>query len=327
MPGRYEVPLPTAARRACGVCGQTLGPHAALSPRKGASSSALYPVCRDPGCRGVFEFTPGASEAEFARELDRRAKTFREGRAGMNRRAGLLRDRAPIEARENAEAFAVIGAREDLGPGPSMQLVLPSGHRPSRPLPRRSRRAYLAHLDAVIAEAFEAAETRGPSPADPPTPGPDEGGAGSSLPGRLCGACGGGCCVFATDNAFLSKQTILRVLAADPTLTPAQVRDLYLERLPPRSVAGSCPNHTRHGCALPRSLRADVCNGFACSQLKSLMEGLKADPPVRKVIVVRRRQSQWDEDNPLLENDIVGAAVLTEARSVRPRRPKPAEPA
>jgi hypothetical protein len=296
-----------------------------MTPHKGApaASTAFYPLCRDPGCRGVFEATAGATDADFARELHRRARTFRDGRAWMNRRAGLLRERAPVETRENAEAFAAIGSREDLGPGPSMQLVLPSGHRPTRPLPRRRRRAYAAHLDAVIAEAFEAAERPAGAPADPPTPDQDPAGARSSLPGRLCGACGGGCCVFGTDTAFLSKDTILRVLAADPNLDPAQVRNLYLGRLPQRSIAGSCPNHTRDGCSLPRSLRADICNRFACRQLKTLVEGLRDDPPVRKVIVVRRRQSQWDEDNPTLQNDIVAAAVLTETASIRLKAPKP----
>jgi hypothetical protein len=50
---------------------------------------------------------------------------------------------------------------------------------------------------------------------------------------------------------------------------------------------------------------------------------LEADPPVREVVVLRRRQNNWNQTNTALNNDIVGAAVLTEAATTRLRRPKP----
>ncbi len=54
-----------------------------------------------------------------------------------------------------------------------------------------------------------------------------------------------------------------------------------------------------------------------------LQRRLEADPPLRKVAVLRRREIQWRQDNATLNNDIVGAAVLTETATTTLRPPKP----
>ena len=112
-------------------------------------------------------------------------------------------------------------------------------------------------------------------------------------------------------------------MAANPGLDPAKLRAAYLGYLPPRTIPGSCVHHTRGGCSLPRALRSDVCNSFACAPLKLLQSGLQADPPVRVVVVLRRRQNHWNQANPALNNDIVGAAVLTEGATTALRPPGP----
>jgi hypothetical protein len=124
-------------------------------------------------------------------------------------------------------------------------------------------------------------------------------------------------------DAFLTEATIRRVLAANPGLDPEQLRDTYLGHLAPRTLAGSCINQTRLGCSLPRELRADICNTYRCDVLEELEDGLEADPPVRKAVVLRRRQNLWFRLAPPLPNDIVGAAVLTETVTTRVRRPRP----
>jgi hypothetical protein len=112
-------------------------------------------------------------------------------------------------------------------------------------------------------------------------------------------------------------------MAADAGLDAARLRAIYLGHLAPRTLAGSCINHTRLGCSLPRGLRSDICNTAACDVLMNLEDGLRADPPVRKVVVLRRRQNFWYRMLPPLNNDIVGAAVLTETKTTRLRPPKP----
>jgi hypothetical protein len=112
-------------------------------------------------------------------------------------------------------------------------------------------------------------------------------------------------------------------MAADPGLGPAELREAYLARLAPRTVSGSCIHHTRAGCSLPRGLRSDICNNYACSALVTLLDSQDAGP-VREVIVLRRRQNRWKQGDLALDNGIVGAAVLTETRTLRFTLPEPA---
>jgi hypothetical protein len=332
MQGRFTVPLARATPRACVVCERPLDRTLSLTPRTDAPSRSteLYPLCLGPGCRELFDLTTGTTDAEFGRRLRARAKAWRDRRGWLAVRARLLETRAPVEAQENAAAFAAIGPREDLGPGPVLHLALPTGPARARPLSRRRRRAYAAVLDQVIADALAeddpTAHTPGlPGPSVRPTPGGEAAtnAAASALPGRLCGACGGGCCIAGGDRAFLSAATIRRVLAAHPGLGAAELRAMYLGHLAERTMPNSCVNHTRHGCALPRSLRADICNSFACDPLRSLLNALEDDRPVRKVVALRRRQNHWDQENPLAPHDIVDAAVLTDTKTTRLRKRKP----
>jgi hypothetical protein len=330
MQGRFSVPLPTTTPRACVVCAAPVDGCAAPVPRKGAAPSAQsYPLCREPSCRFIFEQVGDVPEAEFLRQLKLGAERWRlahaKKRRGEEEFGRLVREQRVAEARGNAAAFAAIGPRADLGPEPTLQLVVPSGHGSSRPLSKRRRRAYAAHLDAIIAAATAPAPPAQPSPVPEALASPAPQAANSSLPGRLCGACGGGCCPIGKDQAFLSETTIRRVMAADPSLDPARLREIYLGHLAQRTLPGSCINHTRLGCSLPRELRSDICNAAACDVLVSLEDGLKADPPVRKVVVLRRRQNFWYRLLPPLNNDIVGAAVLTETKATRLRAPKPAD--
>jgi len=313
------------------VCGQTLDARAVLTPRKtdAASAPQLYPLCQDFACKIAFEQGKDMSAAAFQRHLDWHARLARDQRA----LARLSRARTKAD-RQAAAVFDAIAARAGSGAPADLQLVVSSGHGRPRPLTQRRRRLYLAHLDAVIAAAQNPPEPvapAAPSLAAPDQPAPippalDQpvGAAKSTLPGRLCGVCGGGCCPAGGTHAFQSEATIRRVMAANPDLDSAGLRALYLGHLPQRTIPGGCVFQARTGCGLPRSLRGDICNSYACQALQQLQNSLDAaDPPPRKVVVLRRRQNQWKQDDLSLNNDIVSATVLTEAATKRLRPPTP----
>jgi hypothetical protein len=314
MQDRFTVLLPAAAR-VCVVCAEPLAPNQALTPRRGApgASPERHPLCAEPACQSIFAQVEGLAAGEFRRQLAWRAARWREWRARLAREreedARLRRERLEAEAREAVAVFAAIAEGADL------ELTVFSGRGPSRPLPEHRRRAYAAHLDAVIA----AAEAADPGPAEPQAGEP--GAVTSSLPARLCGACGGGCCPKGGDRAFLKPETLRRVMAAHPGLDDAGLRALYLGHLPPRSVAGSCVNHTRGGCSLPRSLRSDTCNSWRCLPLQALERRLEGGPAVRTVAVLSRRQNHWKQDDRALDNGIAGAAILTETMTRRLKAP------
>jgi hypothetical protein len=289
--------------------------------RKGETRSTpvLYPICLEPSCRWLFDDIGGLPEAAFQRELEVRGRMWREDRVRMIQ----LRALQKAEAAEAKETFAAIEGgsmkRKGFGAAPDLRLVVPSGRRPVRPLPQYRRRSYAAYLDEIIAEALlppkPPAEPKDP-PAFPPRPEPpdfDTRAGDSRLPGRLCGVCAGGCCPSGGTHAYLSHVTMRRVMAENPDLDLASLKQLYLDHLPPRSLANSCVNHTPSGCNLPRSLRGNTCNRWICGPLDDLLVGLEGDNPVQTVLVLQRRQNHWEQNKPSLDNSIVRAAVLTEA--------------
>ena len=145
------------------------------------------------------------------------------------------------------------------------------------------REDFLAHLDAIIAEAFEG-DPAPPSDAGRLTGEADE-------PPALvaaCAVCRGRCCrLGAASHAFLSVDEIARARRDHPNDDAAAIRRRYLDYLPEKSEAGSCLYHGSRGCTLPRTMRADICNDFHCTEQRTIMREL-AERPRRAVAVVSR---------------------------------------
>ena len=58
-----------------------------------------------------------------------------------------------------------------------------------------------------------------------------------------------------------------------------------------RSFAGSCAYHTSDGCALPRSLRAGICNALRCRGLKQAERSACYDGTTHVYMVVVRKDN------------------------------------
>jgi len=316
MHGKAAFPAPNA--RQCVVCAEPLDGRVPLTPRKapGESSLEFHPLCQASACRTIFAHGSGLPDAAFRRHLRDQARLWREHQAQGRRRKA----RKEAKDQQAAGVFAALAARAGKGQAPDLRLVVPTGHAPSTRLAAARRQRYATHLDAIIAAAREGPQAPA-APADAITD------TSSSLPGRLCAVCGGGCCVKGGDTAYLTAATIRRVMETEPELDdPARLRAAYLARLATRTVSNSCINHTRRGCSLPARLRADICNTFACPALADLEDALASDPPARTALVLRRRQDHWrwllDDSNDDLSGDIVEAALLTEDGSTRVRLPR-----
>jgi hypothetical protein len=247
------------------------------------------------------------SEANFRDYLKREAQHRREQAA----LAAASRTRRIEEAGTNARTWTALHVFARLPAGPAtaaLQLLLPSGPARARPLAQSRRERYRAHLLAVAKIAVtmapgmprtNAAALQDPVPdTAPPSP----------LPGRLCALCGGGCCTRGSDHAYLGAPTLRRFMDAHPGMSPEAVVAAYLERMSSKTQAGSCINHTRTGCSLPRDMRSDTCNDYACDSLAQV----QAAPRGQVVLVVRRKQDQWRRDRADLDNAVNGAAVLSE---------------
>jgi hypothetical protein len=192
----------------------------------------------------------------------------------------------------------------------AMTVLLPSGPRRLRKLSQRRRRQHELHLRRIITELAQPAD---PSPADDPTPTPT----GRPLAAHLCTMCRGGCCTRGGDAAYLSVATLRRFIATEGPLAPDALLAAYLDRLPIRSEAGSCIHHGVGGCSLPRAMRSDICNNYACQALAEVLIDQHGGQPVQAVIVVQRRQDNWSQRRPGLDNSIIAQAVITDGGVAR----------
>jgi hypothetical protein len=62
-----------------------------------------------------------------------------------------------------------------------------------------------------------------------------------------------------------------RLWMADPTRSDAEIVSLYLQRVPEFAYEGSCIFHSKIGCTLDRSMRANVCITYFCGGLASYL--------------------------------------------------------
>jgi hypothetical protein len=285
----------------CAVCDAAL----ACGVAPGARQDDLYPVCHAIACRMVVSRRAALGEAGFGHYLAIQARQTR--RQAMLAAASVARTQA--EAEENAAAWSALRARLRLTKADgALQLLLPSGPRHERRVASARRERYRAHLLRLAAEAACGPPAEPPPAADPAGPA-----AASALPGRLCALCGGGCCTRGGEHAYLVAATLRRFMDAHPQLSSAEVAAAYLDRVAPSTQSGSCINHTRQGCSLPREMRSDTCNRFACESLARLQAAQRGEQPVPVVLVVRRKQDQWRRSDPALDNAVNGGAMLSEA--------------
>lgn len=184
------------------------------------------------------------------------------------------------------QAFAARSRREFPGivPDHSLLALLPASADPlSSPDP--SRREILAlHLAEIAKEAL-----RLPAPAPATASAPAD---FDPLVQSVCTGCRGSCCRSGGDEAYLTEETLARVLHDHPGWDAAKVVESYLACLPAESVVDSCIYHSATGCGLPRELRSDTCNRYLCGKLTQL-RGHRAGSPAPPVFAVFFDRGRW----------------------------------
>lgn len=153
-------------------------------------------------------------------------------------------------------------------------------------LPRHRRRKFRDHLTSLISQAAVPLE---PSPdqnrADATNSTPGLSPKIQAVMGMACSCCKGLCCGGGTDHAYLKVETIRRYQAGHPNQRPRDVLAAYLDRVGNRTYEGSCIFHQGSGCALPRDMRADICNRHYCKALQTFQRNLSTTGPIRAFFV------------------------------------------
>jgi hypothetical protein len=166
-----------------------------------------------------------------------------------------------------AAAAALAHARRLLGSQASLDavaLVVVSGSNAKlRPIPTQRRENLRNNVAASIANSehphAEPTRCELPIASCPPA---------SDALSAACATCRGFCCREGGDSAYLDANTLRRIRAERPALSPADLVELYAAAIPERSVEHSCIFHGEHGCTLPRELRSHTCNDYFCQPLR-----------------------------------------------------------
>lgn len=217
--------------------------------------------------------------------------------------------RAALRRREERARLAGL-AREWCDDERAAVAIVPTNDGRTSQLPKRRRERFVAHLrelvDTVGDRAAGGDARRRPERTAPET-------SADPILSQACATCRGSCCRTGGDNAFLDTSDIERFWSSRPRASRASIVRAYLAALPERSYAGSCVFHARSGCALPREMRAHLCNVFHCDGLRELRRELQPDAS-RPAFVVATGNRE------LVRATKVGADGVPR----RVRRPRPA---
>ncbi|NND91067.1 MAG: hypothetical protein HKN42_09395 [Granulosicoccus sp.] len=183
---------------------------------------------------------------------------------------------------------------------------------PVVPLPERRKAAFRQSLKKYLRRAFQAIGTDESVSDDGEATGDPD--AQASAPLRAtCIACGGHCCRQGSTHAFLDEIYLPRLVRGRPGDSAARIYRDYLARLPRESYSESCVFHTAGGCALPRRMRAHICNSFSCARRQDAEKQLSEQQPASVFIVA-------------IDSGVVGsAAQVTADGHMRWLRLKPIE--
>ncbi len=276
-------------------------------------------VCRSGECQGLlFHQTRMAPEA-FQTHFKRQGKLIRDRHAREAQRQAHIKAVDEAEAEGNQRITEEVKRTRDDGER-LLSVALPRGLDAPAVDALERRERFRAHLEAVIsaAEALTGTEEI-----------PEERYKGARernvrvtklldrQPGlqerydQLCGMCRGGCCTTGEEHAYLTTYTVRRLLDADPSLTAAALLKTYTEHIPEKSMENACLLQTSSGCALPRELRSDVCNGYFCPQLLSIQEHWSEENPP-PVLAIQRAHHIWNRYITTTTNPVTAVAVMDE---------------
>jgi len=213
-------------------------------------------------------------------------------------RAMQQRERQREEAFQRRRALrraTADAAARQLVPGSEIvAIIVPSNGSVLCDLPEQRVAKFRRHLEAAVAESealtleeaeIEAQRVAAADRKQDPQP--------QFAELAACAACRGNCCNAGGEEAFVSAATVKLLRHRNPQMQESEILDAYLSRMPKRSYEDSCVFHAEPGCALPRELRADICNEFFCHALQRIRSRCASLRKSETVVLV----SMGDDDH------------------------------
>jgi hypothetical protein len=312
-----DAPAPSRGGLICDVCG---GPVAAADAALQKSRSIN--ACRAAECQRLATLQSTMNPHLFKTQFAFQSGLIRQRRDQEARRRQHIQTIETTEAQENHEILQSFLEQQTETDRRSIRVLsIPSGLARLITPDQQRLQHYTRHLQDVIQQAFQHSNIEDvPSTQDRDDHEVLENTARrlhrrpdlQHISDQLCALCKGGCCPAGADHAFVSVSTIRRLLDADPALSKEATLDLYLVHVPAEAIEGGCINQTASGCALPRAIRSDVCNGYYCEPLRLFQQDMADRQPPDQVLAVQRSNTQWNRFDSVDGNRILNIVLIEE---------------
>lgn len=192
-------------------------------------------------------------------------------------------------------------------------IPIPRGKTRVAPLLEDRKRAFMRHMNGIVARSFDAKripQAARASAASKTAADPD-----AEHIETCCRLCGGGCCSGGDNHAHLDEESITEFRALFPGKTPAETARAYVACLPDQAVVGSCIMHSPSGCALPRRLRSQTCNRYLCKGVRESLHKLRNDDKLRACYLVQRRLDNLTWPSNAAENKVIATHLIATGAS------------
>jgi len=279
-----------------------------------------YSVCRSFNCRRVMEKKSSMSPLMFKSHLLFNKKIIRLRREKDAARKQCIDEMVEKEHLENEKILdACLNENPELSLKNTSLIVIPSGSSGLISLSSRRVRKYIKHLKDIVSEAGEythASQVIYDEHHD--AHGKmlivDQRLSNNAplhrLSDKLCTMCKGGCCVSGKEHAYLSVFTMRNFMDHHPEANREEVLERYISRIQKVTIKNSCINHTETGCALPRSLRSAICNGYYCDPVKFSQKDIEDKGMTGNMLVVQRSNAYWKRYEPGVNNKVVNIMLF-----------------
>lgn len=296
----------------CEICGQPISRTEIFLIK-----NQEYTVCSSIDCKRIIRQKASTPPAIFKSYV----KLICERRDKETAAKKHIEEIEAREAQENRHILqSVLNKDPELSQNYTYLLSIPLGLANVVPLTVERRNNYTEHLQSIISKATEYTNASEVSLdqhhvahkklleveqrfAENPLL--------HTISDKLCSMCKGGCCAAGKEHAYLSVFTMRRLMDTNPNLSAEDILNLYLSNISSETIKNACINQTKTGCALPRELRSDNCNGFYCEALKLYQQKMAGTIEIN-VLAVQRSNTLFNRFNDNQRNEIVKIALVSE---------------
>lgn len=233
-------------KRSCMICGKAIDEYLPRTQK----------YCSDRKC--IWKY------------FDRIRQRSRDALESLKREREKL-NKEVLDLRSDAAEAAGIQNLEDFIP-----VAIPINLRRIRHLPEKRRRTFCDRLkqlnDQATAEHRSSTHLTDDSTMQTKHDAQMQSTELHSILSVVCAVCRGSCCKNGGDHGYIKVDTLVRYMRQHPELQPHQVLEEYLSFLPKKTYEDSCVYHTRLGCSLPRHMRYEGCELYACHGLADIKE-------------------------------------------------------